>query len=433
MKKIDFFKKAMNANCYYKKAWIISAFSITNEKTDNYLSDPYPYRLVCSQTSMGFVDPENNNKLSYIEDYEPAKPLFKFTERITIDSSVCINALSSIETTVGNVIVNLAVLVYAFKEKIPFVTGVFDIRKIEDIIAKGIVRTDSESEPKLLIEEYIKFVDALSYISSLSFLCVYAATEKSMTTADDFPEYKDKLLKEYSGKLNDPIFMEEFERKLQQKDEEYLKDDPSNNKFLKGKIKDIARKKMYLTMGGEAGFSEGLTLTPLTNSLDEGLSRDPEQFVAAMNGIRNGTYKRGIETEQGGTSYKVLLRAGSNFKIIKEDCGTLLGIERQITDSNFSTLVGRMVLKNNRWQLVESEETAKALVSNSVIVRSPMYCLHEGDRICEHCAGKRLSLNPLVLGIGLVEVSSVIITTSMKAMHGSTLQSKLLDLDRVLS
>ena len=437
MDKYTFFKQAMKAHCYAKKAWVISAFSVISEAADAYTNDPYDYRIVRTPTAIGFVDPAQNKAITFLDRVSATEPLFQFKEPIVVDASFCPNATSPIETTLGNVIANLCILVHSFGTKFPYLTGRFDIRSIEDKIAERLIDTPepgaTPNPTAITVDEYIRFVDSLSYLANFSLISVWAATEKTLTVSKDFPAFKAQLLKKYEGKLHDPIQVSAFEKELQAFDEQYLNDDPSNGVFLSGKVKNISRKKLHLTIGGIAGFGDGLTLTPVTNSLEEGWPTEPEAFTAMMNDLRIGSFSRGTETIKGGVTNKVFLRSGSNFKIVPEDCGTLLGIERVVTPRVAKTLIGRSILTKSGWLEITSAEQTQGYIDKTVTIRSPMFCHQPGDRICQYCAGKRLSENPLAVSSALVEVSSIILTTSMKQMHGSVLKSVPLHIDKVLS
>jgi hypothetical protein len=62
-----------------------------------------------------------------------------------------------------------------------------------------------------------------------------------------------------------------------------------------------------------------------------------------------------------------------------------------------------------------------------------MYCKLSGDNICKVCAGKSLSQYPTGLTIPLTEVSNVILTASLKAMHQNTTATAKLNLAKALS
>ena len=434
MNKIEYFKKAIKSELFKKKAWIISAFTVTNEGPEDYKKDSYNYRLVRSGNLMQFLDAGD---LVKIDDYIPGEPLFAFKDEFVVDNDLCINVTEPIVTTYGNVLFNCISITRSFGNKIPFITGRVSINSIENIIASKLESVpDKGTERKqefIYVDEYIKFVDSLEFLKGLSFISVVTTTEKSITSPPGLEEFKQSLMKKYGDKLQDPVYLSNFEKELQAFDEEYLKDDPSNGIFLSGKTKDLSRKKTKLVIGGDAGFTSGLKLTPVTNSLEQGWPTEPKEIVSMMNTLRFGSYARGNETEKGGVTGKVLTRAGNNFKILEEDCNTTLGITKVIYPHLAYKLVGRYIMKNNTWVLVKDKDEANTYIGKIIMIRSPMYCKHLGDRICRYCAGERLALNANGILTALLEVSNIIVTASMKQMHGAVLSTQELNINEILS
>ncbi len=431
MKKLDYLKLAIKSRCYRKRSWVMSAFAIVKEGPEDYLKDPYVGRLI--QDPIGYkVCLGPGVPLEVIEGAKAGQPLFNFKERLTVDESFEINATAPLETSVGNVLVNAVALYEAFGTRFPFATGRISVEKLEDIIAPKLKDTPAEGEVRdpgsYYVDEYVKFVDHLQFISGLSQLCVYSATEKIMVSAPGLKEFKAKLLQKYDGQLSDPVKLAQFEKELSDFDEAFVKDDPTNGIVLSGKVKANARRKMFLSLGSDISFSDSLEATPVVQSLEEGWPTDPKLFTAMMNGSRAGSFSRGAETVKGGVSAKVMLRATSNFTIKGEDCGTQVGKARTFTSENIEQLVGRTVKTSGGWKLVENSSDAVNFVGKPLIVRSPMFCHSAGDSICKTCAGVRLSENPNGLSTPITEVSAIILATSMKAMHGTTLTTKRLDI-----
>lgn len=440
MNKIEYFKAAMKSGLYKSRPWLISAFSLTREAPNKYLEDPYYLRLVNLPTGHFYVSEEASTgtlKLEKIIDATPNQPLFSFKDTLTVDHELCENVDTSITTTIGQVLFNLIVLVHAFGSRFPFKTGRVAVSDLEKVIAAKLKDTpeeNTERDPKYFyVDEYIKFCNALFFLPVLSQLCVWSNTEKNVTAPSGLKEFKKQLLIKYEGKLHDPVELTKFEKELSDFDNEYLKDDPSNGTFISGKIKNNARKKMFLTMGATMGFETSMDVDPVINSLNEGWPKDPKQFTAMMNNSRAGSYSRGKETQKGGVAFKVLLRAVGNIKIIDTDCGSKLGIRRIFDQTNSKKLLGREILIENNWKLIESEEEASKYVGKKIIVRSPMFCKLDGDNLCKHCAGQRLSQNPTGVSMALTNVSSIIMTDNLKVMHGSVLSTAKMDIEKTFT
>jgi hypothetical protein len=435
MDRLSYLKAAMAAKCFYKKAWIISAFAITAEGEEAWKENPYPYRIVRKLTGMYYVT--TRGELDRIDGAKLDEPLFKFLEPITVTPQMCKNVKAPVETFIGNWIHNEILLVNAFGDKIPFIADVISLGDLGDYIAPLLRDTPAEGEERsteyIYCDEYCKFVDSIPFVEGLSQLCVVAATPKNITAAPGITEFKQQLLQKYGDSLTNPVELAKFEKELKDYDEAYLKDDPSNGIFLSGKTKNVARKKLFLTVGAEGTFEETQKVHPIINSLSEGFSIKPDDFTATMNGIRSGSFSRGYETQNGGVSAKVMLRSVGNFRIDDTDCETTLGLRRYFYNDDIDQLVGRMIRVNKEWLLIESPEQAMKYVGQPVIVRSPMYCKLDGDHICKHCAGKRLAENPVGLTIAVTEISSIIMTAALKKMHGTVLSVAKMDFKTALT
>ena len=436
MNRIEFLKQALKAGCGAKLSWIFSAFTLTAQQSDNEAyNNPYPYAIVRKADGVYYTDEET--KLILIEGSKADQPLFTFKEVVSVDSSWAPNIPGNIETSIGNLIFNAAAVLPSFGKKFTFLTGKINPGKLQDIVAPRLQSTPKEGQSRsdefFYVDEYIKFTNGLNFLEELASICAWSATPKGIVAPVGVREFKKKLELEYGDRLRDPVVLAEFEAKLKQFDDDFLKDDPAYNSFISGKVKNIARKKLFLTVGAPDSVKPEMEKTVITESLDEGWSKDPKKFVASMNDIRFGSYSRGTETINGGVSAKYLLRAANNFKIVKNDCGSTLGISRVHEAKEIHKLVDRYILINNKTVLVENIEQAKQYIGRPVIIRSAMYCKKVGDTLCGVCSGKKLQSYPEGLTIPLTEVSSIILLSSLKAMHGKVLETAELDLELAFS
>lgn len=430
MKRHDLLFAAIKAGLYKNFDWIVSAFAITSEDPQAYAKgDSYAYRIVQTPTGNFCVSTEDPSKLILIDDAPANTPIFRFDEKLEVPSDVCPNILDqSVQTTIGQLMVNLICVVVPFGKKMPYITGKITVSDLEAKIAERLVDNPKDGEADnrpdvIYVREYLNMIDSFSYLERFSQLCAYAATEKTMLPPTGIETFKKQLLEKYKDKLTDPVELSKFEKELQDYDDAYLKDDPTYGAFTSGKIKNMARKKMFLGIGAEDGFEQSLTVTPVTNSLEEGWPTETNQYTAMMNISRAGSFSRGSETVKGGVSAKVMLRAAGNMKIVDTDCGTTLGINRVLDQSKIKQLVGREVRIKNQWLLVKNLSDAEHLMGQPLIVRSPMFCKLDGDNLCSHCAGVKLAENKNGISIALTEISSKIMTALLKAMHGKVLST----------
>jgi hypothetical protein len=435
MTKLEYLKYAIELKLYTRKDWFISCFAITDSSKVR-IEGGYLGRVITTPWGYSYIG--ENQEIFKIDDSIPNEPLFKFKDKLTIDNTWISNTGESIETTIGNLLVNYILLISCFSNKIPYLTGKISIEQLEVIIAKKLLSNPKPNENRLpdyfYVDEYIKFVDAAQFLSSLSQLTTTAVTRRTLLPPTGLEEFKKTLLEKYKGKLHDSVELSKFEKELSDFDNKYLEGDESNGKFLSGKVKNVARKKLYLTMGSEGGFDDNNVADPITNSLYEKLPiEDPKQFVTLMNGLRSGSYSRGSETVKGGVSAKVLLRATNNFTISEVDCKTTLGLKRLFTKSNIYKLVGRYIIEKDNLVHVENIDIANNYIDKNIVVRSPMYCKTEGQQICFICSGSNLAKYKNGLSIPVTEISSIILSTSLKKMHSSVLSVSKVNLANIIS
>lgn len=439
MTKQEYLKYVMETHIYEQMSWVCTAFADTR---------PVPTDFDASQSPAGtLVKTQWGYSFSYHTDIgvvlEPISStssgdegLFNFLDVIEVSPTWLPNIGTVFKTTIGNLLVNAIALVPAFGAKIPFITGKFSINSIERLIAPRLISTPPALQPRdpsmFYVDEYLMFGKALNYLKGFSRLSCWAATRKNVVAAPGSREYKETLLKEYEGQLSDPVKLAEFEDRLLAYDDAYLKDDPTYGAFMSGKVKNVCRKKMYLSLGAETTFEDKSKVDSIINSLDEGWPQDPKQLVAMMNGTRIGSYSRGVSTIKGGMAAKILLRASDNFRILDLDCGTRLGIRRHIETSSADKLIGRYVISSGVSTLVTTD-TYRQYIDSDIVVRSPMYCKSEGANICRYCAGENLNRYPTGLSLAVAEISNTLLYAFFGAMHAKRLEVTKLDLNKMLT
>lgn len=434
MNKYDFFIKAIKSNTFLLKSWIISCFSIIHEDKEKWREDPYAYRVIQTPAGAFFIDPEARKEgedfvLTPIEGYSKGSPIFSFKDRILLKAGDVKNLKEDIETTLGNLLFNLICVIYAFDNKIAYINKKVSLSELENQIAGLLNDTPSaeqeRSKDKLYVDEYIKFVDAVFYLTNFSQLCVWAATEKVLTAPPGIKEFKKQLLEKYKDSLTDDTTLAKIDAELVAFDAEYLKGDPGENFLLSNKSRAIVRKRKFLNFGAERGIDEKTGLVPIFSSLEDGWEVD--KFPIMMDNLRSGVFKRGAETELGGESVKWLLRASSNIVVTADDCGTLIGEPMLVTKSNNKKLIDFSILINNETKFVSNEEESSKYIGETLMVRTPMYCKLDKTDYCKVCVGRKLSENPTGLSMTISEYGSEFLTLFMKAMHGKQLEIVKID------
>ena len=423
MIKRDLFIKAMQAKCYERLAWSLSAFCLTRENEDEYKKDPYPYRLVTNPVGHFYCDPDNNNELSKIDDGVANQPLYQVKERLDITPSDIPNLGENLNTSYGNLLTNWIVLINAFGNKVPYQEGKFNIGKVEDLIIGRLEPTPADVSKKtdqfIYIDEYIKFCDSVFFLTGLSQVCVWTVTEKMLLPPPGIKELKEKLFAENEGHLNEMATIAKINDQLMAFDKEYLKDDPGYN-FMNGKKSLSNRQKSFLMQGGELGLSGSVVnATLIKNSLSEGW--DINAFPVMNDSLRIGVYGRGQQTALGGVAVKWLLRASSNLNVTVEDCGSRIGRTLTVNDSNVKDLVGFNVIMKEGSKTVNDISEAGAYMGKKIMLRSPMYCKLELTDYCQVCVGKRLALNKNGLSSAIGGYGSALLSLFLSAAHSKSL------------
>ena len=90
MRSIDYFIKALQAKTYEYREWVISCFSVAQYRIFEEILDKqkFDYMLVTkrgSENLLYFIDPDNPDTLTLLEEFKPNKPLLYYTDRITLN------------------------------------------------------------------------------------------------------------------------------------------------------------------------------------------------------------------------------------------------------------------------------------------------------------------------------------------------------------
>lgn len=422
MLKRDFFLKACNAGAYRHKHWVLSAFSIMRpHETDG---ETYPYQIVQGKDLYHFVDPDNAMELTPLDDSPVGQPPFVFLDRIDLKAGEVPNLKSAVTTTYGNVLFNFNVLVYAFGDKIEFVTGRVNLKKIEAEIERRLTSDGKEPregvEVPIYVSEYLEYVDAALATVGYTQLCVPSATRKTMTRDPRIPEKRKELLEKYKDSLNDPATVAKIDAELIEMDREWMKGDPGEGFYIKDKSYNVVRKKAHLFHGAESGFSDGPNVDVVQNSLSEGW--DIEKLPAMVNSLREGSYNRGAMTALGGESAKTLTRIFQNARVMEEDCGSTMGMRKVVTRDNHQKYIGfYRIIPSGTEEL--SEKNIEKYIGKTITLRSPMFCKTPKTGFCVRCMGRQNSQNPNALGSLVSQVGSQFMGVLMASMHGKALKT----------
>jgi hypothetical protein len=433
MKKLDLFLAAMNAELYRKRAWVISVFALTNEASEDWKKDPYPYRIVQTPTSFFFVDPTDVSKLVMIEDSVIGVPLFNVAEPVDLEPGMVTNLTKGkAETSYGNVLLNYAMLVYAFGKKIEFLPGKIKPTQLENLVIEKLkdnVPVEERNESDIYVDEYLKFCDAAFYLTAFTQICVPSASAKTLVAAPGIIEFRKKLIEENKDRLQDPVVVAKIDAALVEYDKAYMKGDIGEDFLIGGKAYAVVRKKLYGMHGAETGLEEKIDVDLIQNSLSEGW--DISKFPAMNNSLRAGSFNRGAQTMLGGESVKWLLRGSSNISVTIDDCGSVMGVKRFIDQLNFEKYIGFSIVEEGATKLL-TKENVNGYMNKEVSVRSPMFCKLTKTDFCKCCVGSRLAASPTGLSTAISEYGSSFLAIFLALSHGKALQLAKMDYKKQL-
>lgn len=440
MNKIEYFKKACQAGLYKHRNWVFAAFTVVQEDPSAWKKgDTYAWRINQTPAGAFFVKPEldsaGNFQLEPIEGTRPGEPPFNFLEAIDLEPGDFPNVKEKMTVSLGNLFFNLCSIIPAFGSKMDFVKGEVKIEKIEAAIAKRLKSTPKEGEVRsdedLYVDEYLVFRDSFSYLVEFTQICTVALTPKAITQAPGTIELRKKLVKEYEGRLDDPVVVAKIEAELMKHDAEYLKGDPSENFLITKKSRTTARKKLFLDYGADAGLTKSFKVDFIQKSLSEGW--DVSKMPTMINALRAGSYDRGAETALGGEAVKWLYRASSNVNILDTDCGSRLGIAINVNEHNKNKLVKMRIITQSSTKLVEDEKDAEQYLGKRLMVRSPMYCKLPKTDYCRYCVGEKLGVNPNSGASAIAKLGSKFLTASLAKFHASNVKIERGSLEEFLS
>jgi len=419
----EYLKYSFDNDLPVKLDWVVGLFAYIKDK--EYENDFYLIK------DKKFYGKTTDDILLLAEDY--TDPILVPTDKISLEKGFLPNIDNNIETTYGRLVINYIIGTYCFHNKIEYINKQFTISDIENDYIKKLLTDDPKDKKGITVDEYKTFIDAALYIESFSKYLSLAATEKSILPPKGIKEFKKKAIEEIKKKYGEdytknPMAIAELEKKLLDYDKQYLKDDPSYGKLISGKVAKVARKKLYLDFGIGNSFEE--ENDGIVESLSDGWDLDPKKLASMANDARKGSYSRGVETQKGGVTAKIALRATSDIKILKKDCGSKVGVDINITEDNYEAYINRYMLDKNNKPILLTEELLKSLIGKTITIRSPLFCHLEND-FCTTCTGDNIKdyengVSLLVSGVG-----GKILSIALSVFHGKELKVGDIDLSNI--
>lgn len=418
MKKHEALALIVKHKLYAKKKTLLSLFAIV---TPDVLGPTEPY--------VGMVGMRDDKVLilgeeledNILEGWVDGVPYYQPLEECTLKAGTLPNLKTDVKTTYGIALVNALLLCHPFGDKIEYMNGETDYRRIEAIILSKL------HDGEISVAELRVFLKAVSWATGIMPLFIAPTSPRSIQGSPEAKSLRKKLIEERKDRLDDPTALAEIDTALAKLDKEYIEGDVTEAFYKSGKAHNVTRKRMYSVFGGEADLEDPSKMNLVTNSLEE--EWDVEQMPAMVNSLRMGSYKRGAETALGGADFKDLSRMFQNIKVVGDDCGSKIGKNTLVTKENYGRLVGRTDLKGK----VLDEPRAKGLVGKRAMLRTPQSCKVSGSNFCRTCVGEAVAVNPNSVGMLAANLGASFLSIMMAAMHGRALKLVEIDLEEVLS
>lgn len=426
MTRMEFLKTSLKAGLFKNRNWMLSVFSLT-DFNDKKLQGVVHRAPTYSYTMFG-------DEEVVISDAPKDAPLFNKSDVVEAEFGWLSNIEKLTRTTLGNLMFNACVIDYAFGPKLGYLNDKksASIKNVEAIIARrlqtGEAPADNSDRSKLYVDELLRYVEGYDYLQGFNFIWCICVTEKLLTVPPNNTELKKKTVAEVGDKIGQPAVLASVYDILDKNDKEFLKGD-IGEPFTNGKIR-VARRKMFLIQGGEAGLTGGDFYDVATNSLAEGI--EVAKFPVYNNVLRAGSLNRGHETQLGGVATKEMIRATSNIRVVKGDCGTKLGRVVFITKDNYKRQLVQLAVQTAQGpKFITSEEEAGTYIGKTIIRRTAQYCHSGGENFCEYCVGQRLAMHPTGVSMAITEIGGTLLGIFMSAMHAKELKVHRVTLDSI--
>ena len=347
-----------------------------------------------------------------------------------LSKDTMVNNKEDIVTTIGTAIINYVLLVHPFKDKIPYINKQFGVDTIQkDYIPDGLLNH------KFTIEEYITFVDSVTYMEGFGNIYSVSLTEKALLAPPGIKKFKDNLIKQYIKEYGENVLKDknkviEIENKISEYEDNYIKDDLSYGKLVSGKVKG-ARKKMYGSYGLGLDFTPSTDANYISDSLYEGYGDNRDKLATYFNDARLGSYARGAETQKAGSDTQITLNATNDIKILPNDCGTKLYETATIT-KDYKLYKYRYMFDNNGNTVELTEEYLKNNIGKSIKLRTPRRC-NTKRHFCKYCTSSNTEDRENVVSIMISNAGGIMLNEMMKKMHNTTVTTVVLDMDDLIS
>lgn len=414
------FKQAIKADRWKEPGWILKLFCVTELKCINDITvsldnPPKDYELYVNIDNKSYCYWDGTeNEFVPLDGTDITTPLLDYKGKITLNVGDLPNVSGLINTTYGNVIVNLYCCVYAFGSKLPFFTGKLKGGEIESLIISKAVKDPKHPKPEeILPQEIDQYKKAVSALAVFSVICCATGSRETFTVNKQVLAKRDELLKAHKADLSNPAVVIDIEKQLVDLDKKLMGPEADNFYGPSAKLRNVGRKRQEIMYGLEGGLDGQNNV--IAASLSEGI--DFTNTPLSADTVTSASQSRGLLTAQGGELVKYNLRMFQNSLIASDDCGTKNYLEYTVQKDNSSFLENRYMFSGATTVLITKEMTKK-LEGQTIKLRSPGFCLEKDRNFCKRCVDVNLAERPDGVAIAAASGTNVIMQDTMKAMHG---------------
>lgn len=417
------FKSSLPKERWKEPGWVTKLLCVTElDRVNDLVFDPnnppQPYELFVSVDDKAYCYWDDDEKeFIPLIGTDVSEPLIDYKDRITLFPGELPNVASTIDTTYGNVIVNLYCCVYAFGGKVPFFAGKLKKggKEIQDYVLSKIAKDPKNPAPDEIIpSELDKFKISVSALAAFSVICCPTGSRAAFTIDKRVLDLKAKLLEENKHQLDNNAVIADIEDQLVALDASLTADDISAGFFGPvPKLRAVGRKRAEIMYGTEGGLEGNGTL--IKESLAEGLNYHNVPVYADT--TTAASQSRGLLTAQGGELVKYNIRMFQNSLIDTDDCGTTGYLNVRVYARGNKFLINRRMFVGTKTVTITAD-MLKELIGKDIKLRSPGTCLAKDRNCCKMCVDSNLAERPEGIAIATAATTNVIMQNAMKAMHG---------------
>lgn len=356
------------------------------------------------------------------------------------------------ETTVGRIIVNLALYGYSFKSyksleegKSPTMSYAYEEETLTDIkpfvtyknmaFTNGSIQILYNELSELFIDKKINsdaldnFIDRLNWLGFTSTQFINPSLDiLSISPNPEIKKIRKEVFKKYEKEIaeNDVVtFNNKVEKEILSQASDILDKENCSGKLIydSGVNGSFATNyKVTSLMRGVVAKSDDPSIYSIaTSSLTEGVSK--EEVATAGDIAVQGSIGRAISTRQGGYLTKKFHAAFQSIIADKPgtDCGTPYTLDIELTAKNFKDYIFRFIVEGGKTKMIEREDDK--YIGKVVRMRTPFYC--QNPLICHKCVGDlvhRLGIRNI--GLTSANIGSSLLNASLKSFHSLSVKNE---------